>query len=81
MGFLIFGAIILGIILFLALGALAALGVILMTALEIIGYMIIASIAFLLLYAALFWIKVDIKRLRLTSTINYQTILPLLCAK
>lgn len=81
MGFLIFGAIILGIILFLALGALAALGVILMTALEIIGYMIIASIAFLLLYAALFWIKVDIKRLRLTSTINYQTILPLLCAE
>lgn len=81
MGFLIFGAIILGIILFLALGALAALGVILITALEIIGYMIIASIAFLLLYAALFWIKVDIKRLRFTSTINYQTILPLLCAE
>ena len=42
----------------LALGALAAIGVALITTLKVLGYLLIAAIAFLLIYAACFWIKV-----------------------
>ena len=64
MEFLTFGAIILGIVIILALGALAAIGTILITALEGLGYLLIAAIAFLLIYAACFWIKVGYKKIK-----------------